>query len=175
MLSFPTPDGTWCDPSEPPVPTHPLGSDRGGSSGYSTAKMCRNPVLEKDQPCGVSDTTQGIPKACSASLPRTNLGVVCRGSDKVSNFSRAMDQWVAEPGARQAPAAVPREAVGMAGGEPTFPQVLGCCWKDHGTWLGELLLPRWVMPFLPSGEAGTNLPCSHWTSHLVTGHKGACS
>lgn len=115
MISFPTPDGTWCDPSVPLAPTHPFGSERGGSSGYGTAKMCRNPILEKDQPCGVSDTTQGIPKAWSAPLSRTNLGVLCRGSE-VSNFSRAMDQWVAEPGARQAPDAVPREAVGMVCG-----------------------------------------------------------
>lgn len=141
MISFPTPDGTWYDPSVPLVPTHPLGSEHGGSSGYGTAKMCCNPILEKDQPCGVSDTTQGIPKVWCASLPCTNLGLVCRGSGKVSDFSRAMDQWVAEPGARQAPGVVPREAVGMVGGEPTSLQALGCCWRDHGTgsWPGVLV------------------------------------
>lgn len=125
MISLPTPDGTWCAPSVPPAPTHPLGSEYGGSSGYGTAKMCRNPILEKDQPCGVSDTTQGIPKAWPAWLSRTHLGVARTASEKVSNFSRAVDQWVAEPGACQAPDAVPREAAGMCGGEPTSPQALG--------------------------------------------------
>lgn len=152
MISFPTPDGTWCDPPVPLAPTHPLGSEHGGSSGYGTAKMCCNSLLEKDQPYGVSNTTQGIPKAWSASLSRTNLEVLCRGSEKVSNFSWAMDQCGAEPGAHQAADAVPREAVGMVcGGEPTSLQALGCCWRDHGTgsWLGVLLPLWWVMPFLP--------------------------
>lgn len=114
-------------------PPHPLGSEHGGSSGYGTAKMCRNPILEKDQPYGVSDTTQGIPNAWSASLSCTNLAVVCRGSEKVSNFSRAMDQWVAEPGARQAPDAVPREAVGMVrGGRAHIPAGAGVV--PEGPW-----------------------------------------
>ncbi|RLV96847.1 hypothetical protein DV515_00012346 [Chloebia gouldiae] len=65
--------------------------------------MCRNPILEKDQPCGVSDTTQGIPKAGPASLSRSQ------------------------------------------GGSQS----------------------------LREGDAGTSLPCSQWTSHLVTGHKHA--
>lgn len=135
MISFPTPDGTWYDPSVPLAPTYPLGSEHGGSSGYGTAKMCRNPILEKDQPYGVSDTTQGILKAWSASLSCTNLGVVCRGSEKVSNFSRAMDQWVAEPGARQAPDAVPREAVGMVrGGVSPHPRR---CWDGAGRTMAQ--------------------------------------
>lgn len=127
------PDGTWYDPSVPLAPMHPLGSEHGGSSGYGTAKMCRNPILEKDQPYGVSDTTQGIPKVWSASLSCTNLGVVCRGSEKVSNFSRATDQWVAEPGARQALDAVPREAVGMVcGGRAHIPAGAGVL--PEGPW-----------------------------------------
>lgn len=45
--------------------------------------------------------------------------------EKVSNFSRAMDQWVAEPGACQAPDAVPREAVGMVCGGAHIPTGIG--------------------------------------------------
>lgn len=151
------------------MPTHPLGSDRGGSSGYGTAKMCRNPVLEKDQPCGVSDTTQGIPKARSASLPRTNLGVVCRGSDKVSNFSRAMiSGWQSQVHARLLVLCQGKQW-GWLGVSPRSPR----CWGVAGRTMAQLLLPRWVMPFPPSDDAGTSLLCSH--SHLVTGHKGDCS
>lgn len=69
------------------------------------------------------------------------------------------------------------------GGEPTSPQVLGWCRRDHGAGsrLGVLSLPPWVMPFLPSlvsdalpsADAGTSLLCSQWTSLLVTGRKHA--